>query len=114
MLFIVDTVVSSVQATVDTTKNAASSALEMSTSAIGSAKGILIELWKYYSLASPLFTRYFWLIVDSVANSVQATVDTTKNVAASAVEKGSSLIGCAKGRNFNLISFQFLILVLFC
>lgn len=44
MLFIVDTVVSSVQATVDTTKNAASSALEMSTSAIGSAKGILIEL----------------------------------------------------------------------
>lgn len=40
-------------------------------------------------------------IVDTVANTVQSTVDTTKNVASSAIEKGSSVVGSAKGINFN-------------
>lgn len=39
------------------------------------------------------------IIVDTIANTVNSTVDTTKNAAATALEKGSSLVGAAKGNN---------------
>lgn len=35
--------------------------------------------------------------LDTVAQTVHATVDATKNVAASAIEKGTTAIGSAKG-----------------
>lgn len=35
--------------------------------------------------------------IDTVASTVNATVDTTKNVASSAVDKGSSVVGSIKG-----------------
>lgn len=37
------------------------------------------------------------IIVDALANSVSTTIDTTKNVASTAVDKGSSLVNAAKG-----------------
>lgn len=40
-----------------------------------------------------------YYIVDSVTSTIQTSVDTTKNVAATAVDKGSSLIGTARGRS---------------
>ena len=50
--------------------------------------------------------HYFFVILDTVANTINTTVDTGKNVAAAAVDKGTSLIGTAKGR---FISFSFYI-----
>lgn len=38
-----------------------------------------------------------FIIIDTVVNTVQSTVDTTKNAAASVVDKSTSLIGSAKG-----------------
>lgn len=40
---------------------------------------------------------YYALLLDTVTGTVHTTVDTTKNVAASAVDKGASLVGAAKG-----------------
>lgn len=37
------------------------------------------------------------IFIDTVAKTVYSTVDTTKNVAAAAVEKGTTFIGTAKG-----------------
>lgn len=48
-----------------------------------------------YCLSPFYFNLYS--IVDTVTNTIHATVDTTKNVAAAAVDKSSSLIGSAKG-----------------
>lgn len=71
-MFYLFTIVDTVATTIDTTKNAAASAVDKGAALVGSAK-------------------------DTVATTFQSTVDTTKNVAASAVEKGSSLVGSAKG-----------------
>lgn len=38
--------------------------------------------------------------IDTVASTIQTSVDTTKNVAAAAVDKGTSLVGTAKGSTF--------------
>lgn len=38
-----------------------------------------------------------FIYLDSVSSATQAALDATKNAAASAVDKGSSLIGSAKG-----------------
>lgn len=70
--FLIDTVASTVQATVDTTKNVASAAVDKGTSLVGT------------------------------------TVDVTKNAAATAVDKSTTLIGSAKGR-INCISWNILI-----
>lgn len=45
------------------------------------------------------FTLRFACIVDTVASTVHSTVDTTKNAAASVVDKGVSFVGGAKGIN---------------
>lgn len=37
------------------------------------------------------------LFVDSVTNTMYGTVDASKNMASSVYEKGSSLVGAAKG-----------------
>lgn len=54
-----------------------------------------------FALAYPLSNHFYYLpqivFVDTVTNTVSATVDTTKNVAASAVDKGSAFVGSAKG-----------------
>ena len=39
----------------------------------------------------------FTLCIDTVASTVHTAVDTTKNVAAAAVEKGTTAIGTVKG-----------------
>lgn len=42
---------------------------------------------------------YFKLyILDTVASAISSSVDTTKNVASATVEKGTSVIGAAKGK----------------
>lgn len=40
---------------------------------------------------------YFNGVIDTVVNTVHSTVDSTKNVAASAFDKGTALIGGVKG-----------------
>lgn len=39
----------------------------------------------------------FLIILETVTNTISTTVDTSKNVAAAAVDKGTTLIGTAKG-----------------
>lgn len=40
---------------------------------------------------------FILFIVDSVSSTVNSTVDTTKNLAGSVFEKGTSIVGGAKG-----------------
>lgn len=109
-----ETVANTVHSTVDTTKNVAAAAVEKGTSFVGSAKGssfllsttiqpfilLLISSFVHFifshNLLFVIFNIFYLPFVDTVANTVNSTVDTTKSVAASAVDKGSSLIGSAK------------------
>lgn len=102
ILYIVIFTLDSVANTVDTTKNAAASAVDRGSSLIGSAKN---------SVASTAQSTF-----EVTKNAAAAAVDTTRNVAGSVVEKGSSVVGVAKGIHneafsnihFYLISFLIL------
>lgn len=61
-----------------------------------------------------LLCYHCFLILDNVASTVNATVDTTKNVAASAFDMGTTMIGSAKGSlfSFNSASCQHFALVI--
>lgn len=89
----VDTVVSTINTTFDTTKNVAASAVDKGTTLIGTAKGIIKNLFK---IEQGDFCNLFKNIF-SFLDSVASTVDTTKKVAASAVDTGMSYVGTAKG-----------------
>lgn len=90
-----DTVVNTVTNTVDTTKNVAASAVDKGAAFVGSAKGICTNL--HWLVVEYLLLIFFLLILNTVVNTVHSTVDTTKNVAASAVDKGAAIVGSAKG-----------------
>lgn len=90
----VDTLVN----TVDTTKNVAAGAVDKSLSFLGNAKGTAKYLKAIIYWIFSYYTELFIFIVDSVASTVSSTIDTTKAVAGSVVEKGTTLVGGAKGR----------------
>lgn len=52
---------------------------------------------KYFVLALIVSVALFVLHIDKIASTMSTTVDTTKSVAASAFDKGVSLVGSAKG-----------------
>ena len=49
----------------------------------------------------------FYYFVDTLANTVHSTVDATKSVASSAVDKGVSFVGSAKGSYFWIVSASY-------
>lgn len=52
---------------------------------------------KPFDVALIINVALFVSHIDTIASTVGITVDTTKNVAASAFDKGVSLVGSAKG-----------------
>lgn len=53
-----------------------------------------------FTYDSSFYIANFACIIDTVASTVHSTVDTTKNAAASVIDKGASLVGGAKGINY--------------
>lgn len=96
----VDTVASTIQTSVDTTKNVAAAAVDKGTAMVGTAKGSSSFNSCYHKSLFRMFhtvTNMRFYHVDTVASTIQTSVDTTKNVAAAAVDKGTAFVGTAKG-----------------
>lgn len=106
----VDTVSSTIQSTVDTTSRVAQSAIDTGKTYATTARGRFHTQYAIINIIIPWFIfillsfTFICVFLDSVANTVNSTVENTKHAAQSAVDTTKTYVDSAKG----ILYFYFL------